>query len=368
MFNWKKNSAIMAEQILVEIAKMQEAIPEGFREIHNDSLIDLPWADEQFATCEIDFPWSYEDMGFNGFQSVQEYRIHCPYRQMPFSAVLANCAEISRIMKRDSHMYLWVTKDFVAHGMIALAAMGYELKNIIVWIKTTRAGKPTYGMGHWYRNGHEMILFGCRGKSQRPAEATVTPNYFLAPKPPAKRGEYTKHSRKPEEAYEMIRRNSPGPRVSIFQRGSREGFYCWGDEADLDFVPANPKEQLDPVSPGLSIGVDGEKDLASVLIPVERVREFADWFKVNCALGAEEIEARDLLANDDQIADSISLNISEEIRAIPDVDSATCESYLRSVEKYGKERADRVWADMFEKGQLDLSLEEVIIKSSRETT
>lgn len=343
---WKKNSQAVADQIIKAVLDMQ--IPSGFKEVHEDGLIDLPWADEQFATCEIDFPWSYEDMGFNGFQSVQEYRIHCPYRTMPFSAVLANCREISRVMKPDSHMYLWVTKDFLAHGLACMAAMGYTTKNMIVWIKTSQAGKPTYGMGAWYRNGWEAMLFGTRGKPGRPAKATSTPNYFFAPKPKAAPGIYTTHSRKPEEAYQLIRENSPGPRVSLFQRGAREGFYCWGDEAD-DWAPERDdlgKPSMDEIADGLIVGIDEDHGWVTRLHPAESPA-VKYWKETVYITGPEE--------SIQQPEDSVQEGVGNSEDPIP----SAKDQFSLLVSKWGIERARRIWSEMFASGTIEVSLDEV---------
>jgi len=234
----KFNSSDLAHELLKQVLdNHRSALGPEEHEIDQDEQIDLPWADQSFSTLEADPPWSYEDNGFNGFQSVQEYRIHCPYRTMRFRNIVAAGAEIKRVMKPDAHCYLWTTKDFLLEAIVCMKAWGFTFKNMIVWLKTSRAGNLTYGMGHWYRNGWEAMLFGVRGKPGRPAEATSQPNWFTAPKPPAfvvpnGEGGWTKHSRKPQEAYDLICRNSPGPRLSMFQRGTRDGFYCWGDEAE----------------------------------------------------------------------------------------------------------------------------------------
>ena len=85
------------------------------------------------------------------------------------------------------------------------------------------------------RNACEFLLFGTNDKSFRPLEATTTSNLLLAPRPrvEVKVEDGTtvtrQHSFKPPEAYRLIRRNSPGPRVSLFQRRPVEGFEIWGD-------------------------------------------------------------------------------------------------------------------------------------------
>lgn len=277
----RNNSSVLVHDLLHRLLEELHANPnEQEQRIDQDEKIDLPWEDRSFRTGEEDPAWCYKDNGFNGYQSVQEYRIHCPYRTMSFRNILRNGKEVSRVMKTDSHFYLWTTKDFLLEGMLALRMRGYTFKNMLVWLKTSKAGKLTYGMGHWYRNGYELMLFGTRGNPGRPALATTQPNFFLAPKPPALlkpdgQGGYTKHSRKPQEAYDLICRNSPAARISLYQRGSRPGFYCWGDEA-IEGLTEDWVGEFEPASdpdPNLAFGIDWDAGDVSMLLNLEEIVE-----------------------------------------------------------------------------------------------
>ena len=285
MAKLNQNSSVLAHDLLWRVLEeMHEQKTEEEKAIDQDEAIDLPWEDGQFATGEEDPPWCYEDNGFNGYQSVQEYRIHCPYRTMSFRNILRAGREFSRVMKPDSHYYLWTTKDFLLEALIALRMRGYQFKNMLVWIKTAQSGRPTYGMGHWFRNGVELMLFGTRGQPGRPAMATTQPNYFFAPKPGKillPNGQISKHSRKPQEAYDLICRNSPGPRVSFFQRGTRPGFYCWGDEATEGLTEEWQGEAGGEVDESLSFGVDWDAGLVDMILnssEVMALRTLLDMF------------------------------------------------------------------------------------------
>jgi len=278
----RKNSSDLVHDLLWRVLDELHQNPTAEdMQLDLDEEIDLPWEDNSFATGEEDPAWSYEDNGFNGFQTVQEYRIHCPYRTMSFRNILRAGKEISRVMKPDSHYYMWTTKDFLLESLVALRMRGYTFKNMIVWLKTSKAGRLTYGMGHWFRNGWEAMNFGTRGNPGRPAEATTQPNWFCAPKPdklllPNGKGGYTKHSRKPQEAYDLICRNSPGPRLSMFQRGTRPGFYCWGDEAIEGLTEPHEVDlpgELIRFDDKLSFGVDWDAGDVSVLLNSEEVEE-----------------------------------------------------------------------------------------------
>lgn len=190
----------------------------------------LPF-DGPFKTIEVDFPWAYRDRGYNGFATVQRYRIHCNYPTLSVADAHAMAGEIKRVVAKDGcHLWFWTTKDFLEESFDIIRAWGFTYKQIFTWVKTTKAGKPTYGMGHWGRNGVEFLLFGTT-KGMRLQEATTTPNYFFAPR--------MGHSVKPEAGYSLIRANSPTPRLSLFQRTPREGFTCWGNELKETGIDVN---------------------------------------------------------------------------------------------------------------------------------
>ena len=188
-------------------------------------MIHLPYPDSTFQAIEIDPPWQYKSRGYNGFETVQKYRIHCPYPLMSLPEIEAMGPEINRVATDKAHLWLWVTKDFLPDGFDLLNSWGWQYKQIFTWLKTTKAGVPSYGMGYWCRNACEYLILAVNAtKGNRPLAATTTPNYILAPK--------GGHSAKPEAAYDLIRANSPGPRLSIFQRTHREGFSCWGNQLE----------------------------------------------------------------------------------------------------------------------------------------
>lgn len=215
-----------------------------------------------FPCIEIDWPWKYDDCGYNGWADVQEYRIHPPYEQMPIEHIFEDMEQVNRVAEPLAHLWTWVTKDFLGDAFVMLEAHGWAYKQIVPWIKVRKDGQPSYGMGHWMRNAVEFLLLHTR----RPASSrgnykgkylgllpkrTTTPNYLLNPE--IYEGNWNlfadndfvdpqgetifspkgRHSEKPDCAYEMIASLSPGPRLSIFQRKQREHFVCFGNEMPL---------------------------------------------------------------------------------------------------------------------------------------
>ena len=226
----------------------------GLSSVGDIPKIELPFGENYARAIEIDPPWQYKDCGYNGFDSVQKHRIHCPYPTMSLPEIWAMGSEINRVASENCHLWTWTTKDFMEASLELVRSWGWETKQIFTWIKTTNGfsrnhsgmrgfsgeqieeaspvleamglpGKPKYGMGSWGRNGCEYLILAVnnskKSNSLLPAKNTI-PNYFFAPT--------AGHSAKPEKAYDLIKSLSPGPRLSIFQRTEREGFECWGNE------------------------------------------------------------------------------------------------------------------------------------------
>lgn len=131
-----------------------------------------------------------------------------------------------------SHLYLWVPNALLPEGLAVLKAWGFEYKSNLVWHKIRKDGGPDgRGVGFYFRNVTELILFGVRGKNARtlaPARSQVN---FLATR---KR----EHSRKPDEQYPLIEACSPGPYLEMFARGERKNWTVWGNQADETYFPS----------------------------------------------------------------------------------------------------------------------------------
>ena len=106
-------------------------------------------------------------------------------------------------------------------------AWGYQYKTNLIWHKIRKDGGPDgRGVGFYFRNVTEVILFGVRGKGARTLPPGRSQVNFLATR---KR----EHSRKPDELYDIIEACSPGPRLELFARGGRPGWEAWGNQAEI---------------------------------------------------------------------------------------------------------------------------------------
>jgi N6-adenosine-specific RNA methylase IME4 len=140
------------------------------------------------------------------------------YATMTLDDILA--LPVAAIVEDTAHLYLWVPNALLPEGLRVLAAWGFEYKSNIVWHKIRKDGGPDgRGVGFYFRNTTELILFGVRGKNAR----TLAPGRRQVNIIKSRKRE---HSRKPDEAYELIEACSPGPFLEMFARGSRAG---WSD-------------------------------------------------------------------------------------------------------------------------------------------
>jgi N6-adenosine-specific RNA methylase IME4 len=124
------------------------------------------------------------------------------------------------------HLYLWCPNALIAEGLQVMAAWGYAYKSNIVWHKIRKDGGPDgRGVGFYFRNVTELVLFGVRGKHARTLAPGRRQVNFIASR---KR----EHSRKPDELYDIIEQCSPGPWIELFARGRRDNWEVWGEEAN----------------------------------------------------------------------------------------------------------------------------------------
>lgn len=183
---------------------------------------------QKFRTVLADPPWQFQNR--TGKMAPEHKRL-TRYGTMTLEDILA--LPVSQTLEETAHLYLWVPNALLPEGLRVLAAWGFQYKSNIVWHKIRKDGGPDgRGVGFYFRNTTELILFGIRGKNARtlaPGRSQV--NIIKSQK--------REHSRKPDEAYEIIEACSPGPFLELFARGSRPGWTTWGNQAD-DYAPDWP--------------------------------------------------------------------------------------------------------------------------------
>jgi len=130
-----------------------------------------------------------------------------------------------------AHLYLWAPNALLPEALRVMQAWGFHYKSNIVWHKIRKdGGSDGRGVGFYFRNVTEIILFGVRGNNARTREAGRRQVNMIETR---KR----EHSRKPDEQYALIEACSSGPYLELFARGERKGWAVWGNQADADYEP-----------------------------------------------------------------------------------------------------------------------------------
>ncbi len=178
-----------------------------------------------FSTILADPPWRF--MNRTG-KVAPEHRRLSRYDTMTTAEIRA--LPIPEVLTDNAHLYLWVPNALIADGLQVMESWGFTYKSNIVWAKRRKDGGPDgRGVGFYFRNVTELILFGVRGSMRTLAPGRRQVNMIETRK--------REHSRKPDEQYDVIEDCSPGPYLELFARYSRPGWVSWGNEADDRVAP-----------------------------------------------------------------------------------------------------------------------------------
>lgn len=182
--------------------------------------------DQRFATIYADPPWRFQNR--TGKVAPENKKLN-RYETMSLEEI--KTLPVSQIAAERSHLYLWVPNALLPEGLEVMKAWGFEYKGNIVWEKVRKDGEPDgRGVGFYFRNVTEILLFGIRGDNNRtlaPARSQV--NLIRTQK--------REHSRKPDEIIPIIESCSSGPYIELFARGDRDNWAMWGNQADAEYEP-----------------------------------------------------------------------------------------------------------------------------------
>jgi N6-adenosine-specific RNA methylase IME4 len=198
----------------------------------------------RFGTVLADPPWQFQN---------KTGKVAPEHRRLARYATLT-LEEIRRLPVGDvaadvAHLYLWVPNALLPEALSVMQAWGFQYKSNIVWHKVRRdGGSDGRGVGFYFRNVTELVLFGVRGRNARTRPAGRRQvNYISSRK--------REHSRKPDELYAIVEACSPGPFLELFARGARPGWTAWGNQADGGYRPTWPTYTHNSTAPA-SVGCD----------------------------------------------------------------------------------------------------------------
>lgn len=183
-------------------------------------------AGRTFKTIYADPPWQFQN---RTGKVAPEHKRLTRYETMPLDAIKA--LPVASLADSRSHLYLWVPNALLPCGLELMKAWGFEYKSNIVWEKIRHDGQPDgRGVGFYFRNVTELLLFGIRGANNRTLQAGRSQVNLI-------RTVKREHSRKPDEIVPIIEACSPGPYLELFARGTRPGWAMWGNQATEDYEP-----------------------------------------------------------------------------------------------------------------------------------
>ncbi|MGN0931351.1 MAG: MT-A70 family methyltransferase [Thermoguttaceae bacterium] len=181
---------------------------------------------KKFKTIYADPPWQFANR--TGKVAPEHKRLN-RYSTMKLADIMA--IPVSEVLEEKAHLYLWIPNALLPEGLRVMQAWGFEYKTNLVWEKVRKDGMPDgRGVGFYFRNVTELLLFGVKGDNNRtlqPGRSQV--NLLRAMK--------KEHSRKPDSFVELIERCSSGPYLELFARGKRAGWEMWGNQASEDYEP-----------------------------------------------------------------------------------------------------------------------------------
>jgi N6-adenosine-specific RNA methylase IME4 len=188
-------------------------------------LAPLPKIPGGFKTVLADPPWRFTN---RTGKVAPEHRRLDRYSTMNLDAIKS--IPVASCIADNAHLYLWVPNALLPEGLAVMEAWGFRYVSNLVWAKRRKDGGPDgRGVGFYFRNVTELLLFGVHGSMRTLGPARRQVNMIETRK--------REHSRKPDEQYDIIEACSPGPRLELFARRPRSRWMAWGDEADGGVTP-----------------------------------------------------------------------------------------------------------------------------------
>ena len=183
-------------------------------------------AEKKYKTIYADPPWQFQN---RTGKVAPEHKRLTRYNTLTLDEITK--IPVAEVADEKSHLYLWVPNALLPEGLQVMKAWGFEYKTNIIWEKIRKDGMPDgRGVGFYFRNVTEILLFGIRGEKNRTLNAGRSQVNLI-------RSIKREHSRKPDEMIKLIEECSAAPYLELFARGNREGWDMWGNQATDDYEP-----------------------------------------------------------------------------------------------------------------------------------
>lgn len=181
---------------------------------------------KKYQTIYADPPWQFQN---RTGKVAPEHKRLTRYSTMTLDDIKA--IPVNEVADEKCHLYLWVPNALLPEGLEVMKAWGFEYKTNLIWEKVRKDGMPDgRGVGFYFRNVTEILLFGIKGANNRTLQPGRSQVNLL-------RTMKREHSRKPDEFIDLIEACSSAPRLEMFARGNRNAWDMWGNQATDDYEP-----------------------------------------------------------------------------------------------------------------------------------
>lgn len=185
--------------------------PEGIK-IDQELQEKLATIEGKYQTIVIDPPWPMEFVQLNN----RPAQVVMPYPVMSLEEI--KVLPINDMAYKDCNLFLWTTHRFLPDSFDLLREWGFEYHVCLTWDKTN--GRAMFG----FNRQSEFCLYAHKGRITVNQRGKYIPTVFTE--------KLREHSRKPEVFYDLLRTNTPAPRLDMFSREKRDGFDQWGNEVN----------------------------------------------------------------------------------------------------------------------------------------
>jgi N6-adenosine-specific RNA methylase IME4 len=117
----------------------------------------------RFAAILADPPWQFVN---KTGKVAPEHRRLSRYGTMRLDEIMA--LPVEQLAAPTAHLYLWCPNALLPDGLAVMKAWDFSYKSNIVWHKVRKdGGSDGRGVGFYFRNVTELLLFGVRGRRAR---------------------------------------------------------------------------------------------------------------------------------------------------------------------------------------------------------
>ena len=180
--------------------------------------VDIYDTDKKYNIIYADPPWEYKESG-SGNRVVKAH-----YNTMNIKDICG--LPVKKICDETCILFMWVTFPRLKQGLEVIEKWGFEYYGLgFDWVKLSKNGKPSWGMGYYTRQNTEICLIGVKKDKTKRIKPKVRNILSVI------HSEREEHSKKPDcIRNKIVEICGDIPRIELFARQYADGWDCWGNE------------------------------------------------------------------------------------------------------------------------------------------